>query len=126
MRIYLTGFPGSVIRDAGLERPEAQQVEDWESSPQLIELSEERIPEMDGDVIFVMVSDDAYAQASGHDLDETMQRWTSTELWQGLSAVQAGKVHQVNESHWNLGGGILAANAMLADLEEYFLEQPSS
>jgi len=35
-------------------------------------------------------------------------------------------VHQVNESHWNLGGGILAANAMLADLEEYFLEQPSS
>jgi len=81
VRIYLTGFPGSVIRDAGLERPEAQQVEDWESSPQLIELSEERIPEMDGDVIFVMVSDDAYAQASGHDLDETMQRWTSTELW---------------------------------------------
>lgn len=122
VRIYLTGFPGSVIRDAGLERPPAQQVEDWEASPQLIEISEERIPEMDGDVIFVMVSDQAYAQASGHDLDETMQRWTSTDLWQGLPAVEAGNVQQVNESHWNLGGGILAANAMLADLEEYFVE----
>lgn len=126
VRIYLTGFPGSVIRDAGLERPEAQQVEDWEESPQLIEISEERIPDMDGDVIFVMVSDEWYAQTGGRDVDETMERWTSTDLWQGLSAVQAGNVHEVNESHWNLGGGILAANTMLADLEKYFLGQSAS
>jgi iron complex transport system substrate-binding protein len=126
VRIYLTGFPGSVLRDAGLDRPEAQQVEDWDTSPQLIEISEERIPEMDGDVIFVMVSTDSYAQAEGYDLDETMARWTSTALWEGLTAVQAGAVHKVNEQHWNLGGGILAANAMLADLEAYFLDQPAS
>lgn len=126
VRIYLTGFPGSVLRDAGLDRPEAQQVEDWASSPQLVEISEERIPEMDGDVIFVMVSSDSYAQAEGYDLDETMTRWTSTELWKGLEAVQADAVHKVNEQHWNLGGGILAANAMLEDLEAYFLDQPTS
>jgi len=123
VRIYLTGFPGSVIRDVRLDRPQAQQVEDWTSSPQLIEISEERIPEMDGDVIFVMVSDEWYAQTGGADVDETMSRWTSTDLWQRLSAVEAGKVHEVNESHWNLGGGILAANAMLEDLENYFLEK---
>jgi iron complex transport system substrate-binding protein len=123
VRIYLTGFPGSVMRDAGLKRPETQQVEDWASSPQLIEISEERIPEMDGDVIFVMVSDEWYAQTGGADVDETMSKWTSTDLWQGLSAVQADKVHEVNESHWNLGGGILAANATLEDLENYFLEK---
>ncbi|MEX2550741.1 MAG: iron-siderophore ABC transporter substrate-binding protein [Nitriliruptoraceae bacterium] len=127
VRIYLTGFPGSVLRDAGLQRPVEQRVDDWATSPQLIEISEERIPEMDGDVIFVMVSSDSYAQAEGYDLDETMERWTSTELWQGLSAVQEDAVHKVNEQHWNLGGGILAANAMLEDLEEYFLEeQPTS
>lgn len=126
VRIYLTGFPGSVMRDAGLDRPAAQQVEDWTNSPQLIEISEERIPEMDGDVIFVMVSDEWYGSRNGQDVDETMERWTSTDLWQRLSAVQAGAVHQVNESHWNLGGGIGAANAMLADLEAYFLDQPSS
>lgn len=126
VRIYLTGFPGSVLRDAGLDRPEAQQVEDWDESPQLIEISEERIPEMDGDVIFVMVSSDSYAQAEGYDLDETMTRWTSTELWKGLNAVQADAMHKVNEQHWNLGGGILAANAMLEDLEDYFLDPPTS
>lgn len=123
VRIYLTGFPGSVLRDAGLQRPEAQQVENWDESPQLIEISEERIPEMDGDVIFVMVSDEWYAQTGGADVDETMSRWTSTDLWQGLSAVQAGKVQEINESQWNLGGGILAANAALDDLEDYFLQQ---
>lgn len=123
VRIYLTGFPGSVLRDVGLSRPEPQQVEDWESSEQLIEISEERIPDMDGDVIFEMISGDAYAQAGGHDIDETVEQWTSTDLWQGLSAVQAGRVHQVNEEHWNLGGGILAANEMLGDLENYFLDR---
>jgi iron complex transport system substrate-binding protein len=124
VRIYLTGFPGSVIRDVGLPRPQAQQVENWDESPQLIEISEERIPEMDGDVVFVMVSDEWYAQTGGHDVDETMARWTSTDLWQGLSAVQAGNVHEINENYWNLGGGILAANTALDSIEELLLEQP--
>lgn len=126
VRIYLTGFPGSVIRDTGLARPEAQQVEDWEASPQLVEISEERIPEMDGDTIFVMVSDEWYGSRNGQDVDETMERWTSTDLWQGLSAVQDGSVLEVNEDHWNLGGGIGAANAMLDDLEEWLDAQPTS
>lgn len=123
VRIYLTGFPGSVMRDAGLERPAAQQVDDWENSEQLIEISEERIPDMDGDVIFVMVSEKWYAAEGSQETEENMSKWTSTELWQQLSAVQAGKVHEVNESHWNLGGGIGAANAMLDDIQEYFAGQ---
>ncbi|WP_217640595.1 ABC transporter substrate-binding protein [Blastococcus tunisiensis] len=121
VRIYLTGFPGSVLRDAGLNRPQDQQVDNWDESPQLIEISEERIPEMDGDVILVMVSDKWYAQTGGHDVDETMERWTSTDLWQGLSAVQAGNVHEINESHWNLGGGILAATTALDSIEDLLL-----
>lgn len=121
VRIYLTGFPGSVLRDVGLNRPPAQQVDDWQEAPQLIEISEERIPDMDGDVIFQMVSSDQYAQQGSQSVEEQMQRWTSTDLWQRLSAVKAGKVVVVDESHWNLGGGILAANAMLDDLEDHFL-----
>lgn len=122
VRIYLTGFPGSVIRDAGLQRPEAQTVADWDASPQLIEISEERIPEMDGDVIFEMVSAEHYAQQGTQTVDEQIERWTSTDLWKGLSAVQAGDVVVVDESHWNLGGGIGAANALLADLENHFAD----
>lgn len=117
VRIYLTGFPGSVIRDAGLERPKAQRVEDWETSEQLVEISEERIPDMDGDVIFQMVSSEHYAQQGTTSVDEQMERWTSTDLWQNLSAVKQDDVVVVDESHWNLGGGIGAANAMLEDLE---------
>jgi iron complex transport system substrate-binding protein len=121
VRIYLTGFPGSVLRDAGLTRPAAQVVEDWDASPQLVEISEERIPEMDGDVIFVMVSGEWYGAKTG-DVGEVMERWKSTELWKNLGAVKAGQVFEVNEDHWNLGGGLLAANAMLDDLEERFLD----
>jgi iron complex transport system substrate-binding protein len=117
VRIYLTGFPGSVLRDAGLERPEAQQVDDWETSEQLIEISQERIPEMDGDVIFVMLSDWTEGEAV-----ELKQEWTSHPLWEKLRAVRDDAVFPVNEEHWNLGGGILAANAMLDDLEEHFLQ----
>ncbi|MCH7232010.1 iron-siderophore ABC transporter substrate-binding protein [Glycomyces sp. L485] len=123
VRIYLTGFPGSVMRDAGLQRPAAQQVDDWENSEQLIEISEERIPEMDGDVVFVMVSEQWYSESGSQETEENMSKWTSTELWQQLSAVQNDQVHEVNESHWNLGGGIGAARAMLDDLGEYFLGQ---
>lgn len=121
VRIYLTGFPGSVMRDAGIARPEAQRVEDWDDSPQLIEISEERIPDMDGDVIFVMVSEEWYHENGTQETEKIMAQWTSTDLWQGLSAVKNDAVHEVNESQWNLGGGILSANAMLDDLEEYFL-----
>lgn len=121
VRIYLTGFPGSVMRDAGIDRPKAQQVEDWDASPQLIEISEERIPDMDGDVIFVMVSEEWYQESGTQETEEVMAQWTSTDLWQGLSAVKNDAVHEVNESQWNLGGGILSANAMLDDLEDYFL-----
>lgn len=117
VRIYRTGFPGSVLRDAGLARPEAQQVADWETADQLVEISQERIPEMDGDVIFVMVSD-----WRGDDAVELEDEWTSHPLWAELEAVQRDAVFAVDEEHWNLGGGILAANAMLDDLEEHFLE----
>lgn len=121
VRIYLTGFPGSVIRDVGLKRPEPQRVDDWETSEQLIEISEERIPDMDGDVIFQMVSSEQYAQQGTSTVDEQIERWTSTDLWKNLSAVKQDDVTVVDESHWNLGGGIGAANAMLGDLEDNLL-----
>ncbi len=71
---------------------------------------------MDAEVIFVMVSD-----WRGDDALELEEEWTSHPLWGKLEAVRNGAVFPVNEEHWNLGGGILAANAMLDDLERHFL-----
>lgn len=121
VRIYTTGFPGSILREAGLSRPESQRVEDWESAPQVLMLNKEQIPLMDGDVIFYMVSDWGDDQGS-----QIMEEWTGHPLWQTLKAVQNNAVHPVNEEHWNLGGGILAANRMLDDLYSFFLPEEQS
>lgn len=119
VRIYLTGFPGSVLRDAGSSRPSAQQVDDWESAEQLITVSQERIPEMDADVMFTMTS----PWAGEGDVSEIEGEFTSHPLWTKLEAVQRDAVFSVDEEHWNLGGGILAANAMMDDLEQHFLQE---
>lgn len=120
VRIYTTGFPGSILREAGLSRPEAQQVADWDADaqadPQVMNLSMEQIPLMDGDVMFYMVSD------WGNDEGSAIQaEWADHPLWQTLSVVQNDAVYPVNEEHWNLGGGIQAANHMLDDLYAFFL-----
>jgi iron complex transport system substrate-binding protein len=117
VRIYTTGFPGSVLRDAGLARPDSQQVEDWENSPQLLTVSKEQIPLMDADVMFYFVSNWRDDEAS-----EVQAEWTGHPLWQTLDVVRQGNVYPVDEDHWNLGGGIQAANRMLDDLYQFFLE----
>lgn len=117
VRIYTTGFPGSVLRDAGLSRPQSQQVEDWETSPQVMTLSKEQIPLMDADILFYMVSD--WGDDGG---TEIQAEWTGHPLWQTLDVVREGSVYPVDEDHWNLGGGIQSANRMLDDLYRFFLE----
>ncbi|GIV79582.1 MAG: hypothetical protein KatS3mg050_3976 [Litorilinea sp.] len=121
VRIYTTGFPGSVLREAGLSRPESQQVDDWENAPQVMTLSKEQIPLMDGDILFYMVSDWENNEGS-----QIQAEWTGHPLWQTLQVVQQGAVYPVNEEHWNLGGGILAANRMLDDLYRFFLGEEAT
>lgn len=121
VRIYTTGFPGSVLREAGLSRPESQQVDDWENASQVMTLSKEQIPLMDGDILFYMVSDWENNEGS-----QIQAEWTGHPLWQTLQVVQQGAVYPVNEEHWNLGGGILAANRMLDDLYRFFLGEEAT
>ncbi len=118
VRIYLTGFPGSVIQAAGLQRPKAQQVEDWATAPQHITITREQIPMMDGDVLFYFA--DAFRgreEASNQMRDD----WLNHPLGRSLKAVKTGAVYAVDETHWNLSGSILSANVMLDNLYEIFL-----
>lgn len=116
VRIYTTGFPGSILREAGLQRPESQEVADWDNDPQVMNLSKEQIPLMDGDVMFYMVSDWGNNEGSA-----IQAEWIDHPLWQTLTVVQNDAVYPVNEEHWNLGGGIQAANRLLDDLYAFFL-----
>lgn len=57
---------------------------------------------------------------------QNYQRWTSHPLWQQLDAVTNERVFEVDAVNWIMGGGILAANAMLDDLYAHYGLTPSA
>jgi iron complex transport system substrate-binding protein len=106
-----SSFSGIVIGDVGLPRPPAQDVE---GDFTFVEMSAEQIPEMDGDVMFVFTLGEA-GQAQ-------YEAFTANPLWERLQVVQDGRVHEVSLEYWN-GPNILAANALLDDLNRYLVEE---
>jgi iron complex transport system substrate-binding protein len=110
-RIYQKeSFIGTVLEDAGLPRPEPQDVDDFA----LMNVSEEAIPDMDGDVIFTTV----YGEESETALGDV----TTDPLWQNLGAVEDGDVHEVSDDVWMLGIGYSAADGVIDDLNEYIVD----
>lgn len=110
VRIYTSGFAGSILDELGFEQPDTLQSQRWGMKLS----STENIPVLDADVIFVLLEPDDPAIADNY------QHWVSHPLWQQLSAVQSGRVFEVEPVSWMMGGGILAANAMLDDLYSHY------
>ena len=110
-RIYQKeSFVGTVLEDAGLPRPPAQDVDDFA----LLNVSEEEIPKMDGDAVFVTVY--------GVPGDSTQGNVTSDPLWQKLDAVKQDRVYEVSDDLWMLGIGPTAAGGVVDDLEKHLVE----
>ena len=110
MRIYNSGFAGSILSELGFEQPETLQGQGWG-----IKLSStENIPILDADVMFVLLEPDDPAVVDNY------QRWAAHPLWQQLTTVQNNRVFEVDPVSWMMGGGILAANAMLDDLYDHY------
>lgn len=108
-RIYYGGFARSVLEELGFLAPAPHRQKGWG-----IKLtSEESIPAMDAETIFLFMEDDPAVQ-------RTYRRWSAHPLWQNLKAVQAGEVYPVDPITWNMGAGILAANLMLDDLYRHY------
>jgi iron complex transport system substrate-binding protein len=112
VRIYQKkSFIGTILSDAGLSRPAVQDKDEFA----LKGVTKEQIPDMDGSAIFVT----SYGPA-----DKTaMAEFTADPLWSQLNAVQQGKVYEVSDDYWMLGIGILAANMVVDDLNQHFVEQ---
>ncbi|MGF1482159.1 MAG: AMIN domain-containing protein [Cyanophyceae cyanobacterium] len=105
-----SSFPGSVLEDVGLPRPEVQQQgNNLDVTYQSVSL--ERLDLLDGDVIFVAL--DAGA-------NEPFTKFRQDPLWQKLEAVQNESALTVDSGYW-IFGNVLAANAILDDLEKYLL-----
>lgn len=116
VRIYSSGFAGSILDELGFEQPSSLDDQGWG-----IKLtSEENIPAINADVIFVLLEPGDPA------IRQNYQRWTSHPLWQQLDAVANERVFEVDAVNWIMGGGILAANAMLDDLYAHYGLEPSS
>ncbi|MEA5451749.1 iron-siderophore ABC transporter substrate-binding protein [Leptolyngbya sp. CCNP1308] len=124
VNLYLKdSFCGTVVADAGLARPPAQDLTAAEAStlfdnPIQYTISREKMPDADGDAIFLWTygfQDDIAQQAQSQ-----QENLVADPLWSTLSAVQNGQVYEV-PPYW-IGDGPIAANAVLDDLFKYLVE----
>ena len=106
-------FIGSVLSDAGLQRPESQRY-----NPQgFINISEEALEMADGDVMFVV------AYGGNETGEQDLSRIQQTPLWQRLNAVQQNRVYYVDPTVWR-ARTLLAADAIIDDLFKYLIDTP--
>jgi iron complex transport system substrate-binding protein len=104
-------FAGSIVEDAGLARPPAQD------QPRQLNISKESLRIADGDVIFLWSSESGQVQ---QELQTKIVKLKADPLWQQLNAVQQGRVYEV-PSYW-IGSSILTANALIDDLFKCLVE----
>lgn len=116
-RIYLSeSFPGQLVEEAGLVRPETQQKEDFAQ-----EIGIESIDDLNADYLFYFTFDNEEQSGS-----ETESEWLKHPLWQNLEVVKEGRAYAVSDAEWTSSSGIISANLVLDDLSEYVLSQEES
>ncbi len=126
INLYLRdSFCGTVLQDAGLSRPESQDIgaspaKKLYGNPIQVSIANELIEKADGDVIFIWTYGDT--SQKNQKAKKKLEELLSNPLWQSLKAVQENKVYLVPD-YW-IGSGILAANAIVDDLFKYLVETP--
>ncbi|MFI7126503.1 ABC transporter substrate-binding protein [Nonomuraea sp. NPDC050153] len=103
-------FSGIVVGDAGIQRPEAQQLAD-QADKRFGKLSQENIAKADANAIFYT----AYGAAAA----KSQAAVTGGPLWKNLKAVTSGNAHSVDDEVWMTGIGVTAAGKILDDLDKY-------
>lgn len=104
-------FPGQVLDDLGLTRPESQLKADDDRD--YIEVSPERLADGDGDVLFVLPN----AEHGG-----ALDQLQSNPLWGSLRAVQNHQVFTGNYAYWG-SSNYFGANHIINDVEKAFTSQ---
>ncbi|KAF0815737.1 ABC-type Fe3+-siderophore transport system, periplasmic iron-binding component [Bacillus sp. ZZV12-4809] len=114
VRIYhKDSFSGVILDQIGLARPESQNVDDFAEN----NATKERIPAMDGDVLFYFTYETGDGEAN-----KLAKEWLEDPLFKNLKVAQEGNVHEVSDTIWNTAGGVKAANLLLDDIEKYLLK----
>lgn len=114
VRIYHKDtFSGVILSQLGFARPESQDVDDFAEK----NVTKERMPAMDGDILFYFTYDTGNGEAT-----QLEKEWIEDPLFKNLEVSKNGNVHKVDDTTWNTAGGVIAANLMLDDMEEIFSE----
>lgn len=114
VRIYhKDSFSGVILDQIGFARPESQDKEDFAEKG----VTQERIPAMDGDVLFYFTYEEGDGKAT-----EIEKEWIENPLFKNLNVAKSGQVYKVDDAIWNTAGGVKAANLMLDDLEKFLLK----
>ncbi|AXB48441.1 iron siderophore-binding protein [Amycolatopsis albispora] len=109
VRLYSSAsYPGIVMTDAGLGRPEGQPDNKDKIS---VDLSQEDITKLDADMIFVSAYQDETKNA-----EDPKAKFQANPLWGTLK----GKVVDANDTTWFTAVSLQGANAMLTDLANQF------
>jgi iron complex transport system substrate-binding protein len=106
-------FAGSILKDIGLKRPKSQDI-DVPNGLVYYPLSEEKLGEMDADILFIQAREDVAAEAS--------KKWQQDPLWRSLKAVQQRQVYVVDVYAW-IGSNLIAADAVIDDLFKYLVDE---
>ncbi|EFM09186.1 periplasmic binding protein [Paenibacillus curdlanolyticus YK9] len=111
-RIYYNEtFSGMLLDQLGFARPDAQTKDGFAD-----DVNKDRIPDMDGDIMFYF----EYNPDKTDAVSKLAEEWMNDPLWKNLSVAKAGNVHLVDDAIWNTAGGYIAANKMIDELLTYF------
>ena len=113
-RIYMkNSFSGVILDNIGFARTPSQDKSSFAE-----QISKEQIQKADGDIIFYFTYDNSDKKSRQRE-----KEWLNNPLFKQLNAVKNGKVFKVSDTIWNTSGGIISANLMIKDLNN-FLKRP--
>ncbi|ORX01287.1 Fe3+-citrate ABC transporter substrate-binding protein [Mycolicibacillus trivialis] len=111
VRIFgAVNFPGSVLKEAGLDRPPAQRFTDRPFiEVDTADLDGADFSAADADIVYV-----SFATATAR---ERAPRIFDSDAWRALSANADNRVFVVNNEVWQAGQNLVAARGILDDLQ---------
>lgn len=124
INLYLRdSFCGSILQDAGLTRPELQNLSASEAKQRFgneiqVSISVEQSDQVDGDVMFIWTSENT--AAANQTARKKLAGLHSSPLWQRLNVIQKDRVYFVPD-YW-IGSGPIAANAVIDDLFKHLVK----
>jgi iron complex transport system substrate-binding protein len=124
INLYLReSYPGTILEDAGIPRPESQDYSMEEAAEQFdnpiqYSISQETLRDADADIIITWTFGATAELAES--AEEQLEALLANPLWATLEAVQNGRVYR-GGPYW-IGSGIYAAHRIIDDLFLYVAE----